>query len=172
MKVLHPCLWKYDFFPTFSWATANCTHNLQLLFFSLNKWKDRRTNKEIKETSSNMFSNNSLLKEQLCGELANFWDKHIFDRVSLPMYPGMLTEKQDSSGQPRVKGGTISHLQKGSGGTLKKIQSSVQLDLLEESHFFHEGKKCKQPTIKCTRINAFILQPSMQTPHSSTSPLF
>lgn len=92
-----------------------------------------------------MFSTNSLLKEQLCGKLANFWDKHISDLASPPVYPGMLTEKQDSSGQhggqPRVKGGTITHLLKGFEGTVKKIQSSVQLYFLEESLSFRKGKK-------------------------------
>lgn len=38
-----------------------------------------------------MFSANSLLKEQLCGKLANFSDKDIFDLASSPVYPGMLT---------------------------------------------------------------------------------
>lgn len=62
----------------------------------------------------------------------------------------MLTEKQDSSGQPRgqprVKGGTIAHLQKGFGATVNKIQSSIQLYFLEDSLSMKE-KSVQQPTI-------------------------
>lgn len=57
------------------------------------------------------------------------------------MHLGMLTEKQDSSDQPRGKGGTISYLQKGFGGTFKKIQSSILLHFLEESLFFFPWRK-------------------------------
>lgn len=76
--------------------------HIAVLFRKINEKTEELTN--IKETPSNMFSTNSLLKEQLCGKLANFWDKHIFHLASLPMYPGVLTEKQDCSGHLELKG--------------------------------------------------------------------